>query len=181
MTNEQYDSLVSAVQCDPREVWLDRRQQAARNWYKYQMGMLARRFVSIIQKELQLPCAASYSGSKGIHVYGFTGPMEAKEVRDAALLVLDISDEWQLSRGKNFYKHKIDSPFLGYPSFSVEVFPKQESLEGKDLGNLMRLPLGRNLKSVDPTFFLDLRSPVAQMVPHADPVKLLDSGDPYSD
>lgn len=167
------------VDCDPRLIWADRTAVAGRAWYKYQMSMLARKFAKVITKDLGIECAAAYSGNKGIHVYGFTGPMPAVEVRAAADYTLAVMDEWEPFRGKNFFKHKLQSPELGYPSFSVEVFPKQNSLEGKDLGNLMRLPLGKNLKSSDPTFFLDLTAPVAQLVPHRDPVSLLESGNPY--
>lgn len=181
ITNEEFDKLSTPYQCNPREIWRDRRQVAARNWYKYQMGMLARKFATVIQNELHLPCATAYSGHKGVHVYAFTGDVPAEEAREGAMLVLDIMDEWKVLRGKNFFKHKLDDPFLGYPSFSVEVFPKQETLSGKGgYGNLMRLPLGRNLKSPeDPTFFLDLKTPVSDFVPHADPVQLLETGNAY--
>jgi hypothetical protein len=179
ISNEEFDKLVAAHQCDPRELWQDRRAIEARSWFKFQMGMLARKFAKIIHDDLGLECAAAYSGNKGIHVYGFTGPMPAVEVRNAAMLVLDIMDEWKPLKGQHFFKHKIESPYLGYPSFSVETFPKQESLDGKDLGNLLRLPLGRNLKTSDPTFFLDLTTPPAIMKPHSDPAKLLETGNPW--
>ena len=69
---------------------------------------------------------------------------------------------------------------MGYPNFDLEVYPKQDSLADKDLGNLLRLPLGRNLKNpADPTFFLDLTTPPGVMVPHGNPVQLLETGDPY--
>lgn len=180
VSNEEFDAHVQPVPCSPRDVWQNRREVEARAWFKYQMGMIGRRFAAIITKELQIDCAVSYSGHKGIHVYGFTGPMPAHEVRAAALLVLDLSDEWELEKGQHFFKHKIDDPFMGYPAFSVETFPKQDSLDGKDLGNLMRLPLGRNLKSPDPTFFLDLKTAPGDMRPHTDPVTLLMTGNPYT-
>lgn len=164
---------------NPREIWLDRRALDARNWYKLQFGQLARTFTKVIREDLGLPCAAAYSGAKGIHVYGFTGEMPAMEVRAAANLVLEIMDCWEPLRGVHTFKHRVTDPSMGYPSMSVEVFPKQDNLDGKDLGNLMRLPLGRNQKSADPTFFLDLTSPAGQMIPHSDPVKLLETGDPY--
>lgn len=179
ITNEEFDKQYGPVECNPREIWKDRSAVVARDWYKYQMGMLARKFCKVISDDLALPCAAAYSGSKGIHVYGFTGTMPAIEVREAALLVLDIMNEWEPHRGNNFYKHILDSPSLGYPSFTVEVFPKQNTLDGKSLGNLMRLPLGRNLKSSDPTFFIDLTTPVAELKPHGNPAALLESGDPW--
>jgi hypothetical protein len=59
------------------------------------------------------------------------------------------------------------------------VFPKQDSLAGKDLGNLMRLPLGRNLKNPkDPTFFIDMTTPMGVMSP-IDPVYALTTETPW--
>jgi hypothetical protein len=43
----------------------------------------------------------------------------------------------------------------------------------------MRLPLGKNHKSSDPTFFLDMTTPLGQMTPHQNPTALLESGDPF--
>jgi hypothetical protein len=165
--------------CNPREEWTNR-ASIARPWLKAQMSVLARKLIRNIQELTSLPCAAAYSGSKGIHVYAFTGPLPAKQVYDAATYVLEASEDWELFRGKHFYRYKLRDPILGYPNFSLEVFPKQDSLEGKDLGNLMRLPLGRNQKSPDPCFFLDLNTPVGVLAPHGDPVKLLDSGNPFA-
>lgn len=181
ISNEEFDKLCTPYPCDPRKIWHDRRQVAARKWYKTQMGMLARNFATIISRDIGIPCAAAYSGNKGVHVYGFTGSLDANEVREAAMMALDISDQWEPSRGKNFFRHKLQDPTLGYPSFSLEVFPKQDSTSGtKGYGNLMRLPLGKNLKAPDnPTFFIDLNTPVSELSPHSDPVALLESGDPY--
>jgi len=173
------DGSISPVDCNPREEWSNR-ASLARPWIKYQMGMLARKLINTIQTELNIPCAAAYSGSKGIHVYGFTGPMPAQQVRAAALFALEATDDWELFKGQHFFKHKLRDPEMGYPNFSLETFPKQDSLDGKDLGNLMRLPMGRNLKSSDPCFFLDLNSPIGVLAPHPDPVRLLESGDPYT-
>lgn len=164
-----------------RDLWMDRSRQAApaRAWFKYQMKHLAH-IVAAKVVELDIPCAVAYSGSKGLHVYGFTGKMPAEEVREAALLVLDMLDEFEPMRGKNFFRHKNDDPFHGFQNFSIEVFPKQGSLDGKTLGNLMRLPLGVNWKNPkDPTFFVNMTGPLAELKPHSDPVKLLEGGNPF--
>jgi hypothetical protein len=58
------------------------------------------------------------------------------------------------------------------------VYPKQASLAGKDLGNLLRLPLGRNNKSKDPTFFMDMTAPLAEMRP-VDPEWALTTTSPW--
>lgn len=180
ISEDDWEKKTEPIACNLREIWADRTQIEARNWLKYQMKSLAHKFTSIIHEQLNLPCAAAYSGNKGIHIYGFTGPLPASEVREAALFVLDFTDEWELSRGQHIYSHKISEPELGFQNFTIEVYPKQSSLEGKDLGNLLRLPLGKNLKSTDPTFFIDLTSPLGVLRPHADPVKLLETGNPYA-
>lgn len=164
-----------------RDLWMDRSRTAApaRKWFKYQMKHLAHVIAAKVV-ELDIPCAVAYSGSKGVHVYGFTGTLPAQEVREAAMLVLDMLDEFEPMRGKNFFRHKNDDPVHGFQNFSVEVFPKQGSLDGKTLGNLMRLPLGKNWKNPkDPTFFVDMTTALAEMKPHSDPVKLLEGGNPF--
>jgi len=176
--------VVESSKTDPqplRDLWQDRSRTAApaRAWFKHQMKQLAHMFASKTT-ELGIDCAVAYSGSKGVHVYGFTGPLPASEVREAALLVLDMIDEFKADRGKNFFVHKNDDPFHGFQNFSIEVFPKQVDLEGKSLGNLVRLPLGVNHKNPkDPTFFIDMTTPLAEFKPHKDPVKLLEGGNPF--
>lgn len=188
MTEEQWEKEIAPIPLgdpdDPKDnslrlAWLNR-AHPARPWLKYQMGMLARKFCGIIARELSIGTAAAYSGNKGIHVYGFTGPVPAEQAREAALFVLDLAGDWSPYRGQHIFKHALESPELGYQNFSLEVYPKQSTLDGKDLGNLLRLPLGRNLKSEDPTFFLDLTTPPAVMQPHGNPVQLLETGDPFS-
>ena len=163
---------------NPREVWQNRDMIDARNWLKYQFKMLATKFCSAFV-EMGLPTAAAYSGSKGIHVYGFCDPMDAKEAFEGAELALAMIDEFEPYKGSHTFIHRNTDPWSGYRNMTVEVYPKQESLEGKTLGNLLRLPLGRNLKSEDPTFFLDLDCPMVEFKPHPDPVRLLREGNPF--
>lgn len=165
-----------------RDIWASRKREhvLARNWLKLQMRTIAHKFASAVT-EMQIPCAVAYSGSKGIHVYGMTGSLPASEVRAAAMMALDMTGEFKATRGKNFFEHKNDDPHHGLSNFDVEVFPKQESLDGKNLGNLLRLPLGKNWKNPkDPTFFLDMTAPLSEFKPHADPVALLKSGNPFA-
>jgi len=177
--NEVDQGFLVHSEISPRHLWHDRKQPGPRAWYKYQMRMLAQKFARVITEDLGIDCAVSYSGSKGIHVYGLTGPIAAREAREGAALVLDLLDEFEPSRGNNFFRHKNADPVQGFQNFEIEVFPKQDSLENKDLGNLVRLPFGRNQKSPDPCFLLDLRTPMSQLTPHPEPERLLESGNPY--
>jgi hypothetical protein len=164
---------------DARASWKDR-SHPGRAWYKFQLKMVASLLAKYVHDELDLPVAVAYSGGKGVHVYGFTGRIPARDARDGARIVLDALGGWAPARGDNFYRSIDRDPISGYPNLSIEVFPKQDSLGGKDLGNLMRLPLGRNLKSTDPTFFIDMRTPMGQMVP-CDPEWALTTATPWTD
>lgn len=163
---------------DPRVDWQNR-AHPSRNWSKYQLKMVATRFAAKITEELEIPCAVAYSGGKGVHVYGFTGKVPAIDAREGADLVLESVGGWEATRGNNFFKTTDRSPETGYPNLCIEVFPKQETLDRPEaLGNLMRLPLGRNLKSPDPTFFIDMTSPMGVMKP-VDPVFALTTPSPW--
>lgn len=132
----------------------------------------------VIYEEFDLPCVAAYSGGKGVHVYALTGLISAADARDGAAIALEALGGWKPSRGDNFYRSEDTDPFTGYPNLSIEIFPKQDSLAGKDLGNLMRVPLGRNKRSKDPTFFINPNTPMTRMEP-LDPVHALTTADPW--
>jgi hypothetical protein len=143
---------------------------------KLQFKLMANKLARAVFEELSVPVAVSYSGAKGLHVYGFPGLIYCNDAREGARIVLDSLDEFKAIRGDTFFEHKEQDPFEGYPNLSIEVFPKQDSLQGKDLGNLMRVPLGRNLKNPkDPTFFVDMAAPIAQLTP-ADSLWMLTEG-----
>lgn len=163
---------------DVRAVWRDR-ADPRRNFLKYCMRMGAHMLASKVTELLEVPVAAAYSGSKGYHVYGFTGPISALDARDAAEIVLDSLEMFALEKGKSMYgltnTYEYDNPFA---CFNIEVYPKQESVDNDRLGNLLRLPLGRNLKSADPTFFMDLTTPMTEMKP-VDPIWALTTDSPW--
>ncbi len=175
------EAYINWKDCNPREAWISRKQGVGRDVTKIQMRMIANKFTRIIQDELGIPVAVAYSGSKGMHIYGFTGPTTALRARAGAKIILEAAG-WSLIRGQNFYGLTGGDPLdkLGsLGNFSIEVYPKQDTIEGKDLGNLMRLPLGVNRKSPkDKTFFIDLRAPISQLV-SVDPIEALTTQDPW--
>lgn len=165
-------------EADLRGAWLNR-AHPARDFMKLQFKQMAHKLCAAIVSELELPCAVAYSGNKGVHVYAFTGPIPASEAREGAQIVLDFVGEFKPLRGDNFFKHADADVLNGFPNLSIEVFPKQGSLDGKDLGNLMRLPLGRNLKAPnEPTFFIDMNGPIGDMRP-VDPEWSLQTKNPW--
>lgn len=176
-------------ECNPRQLWMSREQGPARDCMKFQMKMIASKLVAAIQRELEIPALAAYSGSKGVHVYGFTGKTSAEFAREGALIVLEATG-WRLSRGQNFFTYNADlkdtafgNYYLeNYHQYSVEVFPKQVSIaeKEKNLGNLMRLPLGVNYKSPkDRAFFLDLRTAMQEFKP-MNPIEALTTTNPWA-
>lgn len=138
---------------NPRVTWEHIDEYTLCPWMKdfleYQMWYVASRLCKAIDETLKIPYAVTYSGHKGLHVYGFTGLCSAEEARDGAEIVLDHAGIFEPARGKNFFKHKRGPDYntSSCPQVTVELFPKQTHLDPgqKGFGNLMRLPLGVNL------------------------------------
>lgn len=172
---------------NPRDFWYNRftkKNFAAEHMIKTQFRMLANELARATKELLDIPVAIAYSGSKGVHVYGFTGKSPANEIREAANLVLDSLETWKPLRGKNFFTrnpHESDKGdhFTACGQFSLEIFPKQDDIGNKEYGNLMRLPLGINKKAPkDKAFFLDPRAPLTEFV-EMDPIEALTTNDPW--
>lgn len=196
-----------------RDIWHSRRPDnlPARKYIKYQLRMLSNKLAASTYSIFKLRTAVAYTGNKGVHVYGFFDePKKASLVRDAAELVMESVKHFKPSHGDNFYaderreiipmtvddgpeaeyvrRWQTEGPLPTfnpdvYHNFHVEVFPKQRSLEGKDLGNLVRLPLGKNLHAPEDstyaeTFFVDLTLPMTELKP-VDPVWALTTPNPW--
>lgn len=162
----------------PREAWKHpKAPPELRRFLIAQMRGVADLLAQTCLDLLDVPVAVSYSGSKGLHVYGLTGAAPAQDLRSAAVEVINYTEQFTPLRGKNFYRHVDESPRTGYGCIDLEVFPKQDDLKDKDLGNLMRLPLGTHARG-GRSYFLNLSSHVDELV-EADPVAALEGGDPW--
>lgn len=160
------------IDCNPREDWHNR-AHPARDLIKADMRSLSGKIARRVFELLEVPTAVAYSGNKGVHVYAFTGLMSAEDqILAAKEVVLADIGGFEPKRAENFFVHP------EHPNLSVEVFPKQSSIGNGGYGNLCRLPLGKNLKSSDPTFFVDMRAPMNQLKPR-DPVDALTTRDPW--
>lgn len=168
------DAESELADCNPRDIWRDR-AHPARPLMKAELRSLSGLLAARIFNLMEIPTAVAYSGCKGVHVYGFTGLCPAEDAIMAAteIVLKDIGD-FTAQRGDNFFSHP------EYPNVSIEVFPKQSSIGKEGYGNLLRLPLGRNLKSPDPTFFVDMRAAMNQLTP-MDSLKALTTSDPWAD
>jgi hypothetical protein len=177
-TDEDFSQFVDA---DPREVWHDRSNKIGRAYLKLELRTAAHVLVRAVEEMLGVPVAAAYSGGKGVHVYAFTGSIPAGEAREGAEIVLGSLEQFSLYRGNNFFR--VPEPKSGgdFSNISIEIYPKQETInQEKKWGNLMRLPLGRNQKTKDPTFFMDMTSAMGQMLPIDPLLALSDSYNPWA-
>lgn len=89
-----------------------------------------------ISKEHGLNCLTEFSGNKGFHFWYFFRPqVEAPKARTALQNIINLLKE-------------------DVSCFNLEVFPKQDKLSGKGLGNLVKLPLGIHRLSGKKSYFL---------------------------
>lgn len=178
------------VDGDPRAAWENPyRPQYVETFLIYQMRRMAHILATTAEGMLGYRTMVTYSGHKGVHVYVLLdGAFEASDAREAAVMVLDQTNRFELLRGKNFYKHRAieDDPVRDMPQLSVEIFPKQDTVTDKEkqLGNLMRLPLGRNMKVPDGVEhylpqFLDVRHRMTEFK-ERDPIEALTISDQWA-
>lgn len=175
---------------NPRGAWENPdRPPYVEKFLIYQMRTMAHLLATTAEQMLGYRTLVTYSGHKGVHVYVILDePTEAAMAREAAVMVLDQTDRFELLRGKNFFKHRVKfgDPVQDMPQLSVEIFPKQDSVEDKEkkLGNLMRLPLGRNLKVPNGVKhyvpqFLDVRHRMTEFK-ERDPIEALTISDQWA-
>lgn len=164
---------------DPRAAWMHPKCPAnLKRYLTAQLKSTAELLAKWTADLIEIPVAVAYSGSKGVHVYGLTGTAPAEDCRDAAIEVIEMQGKFETIRGRCFYGPVDHGVKSDHSCVEVEVFPKQTNLDGKDLGNLMRLPLGSNNKG-GRSFFLTLSSPVDELT-ETDPVKALEGGNPWA-
>lgn len=162
---EYVDAAGERQSMNPREAILDPGHPAFR-WLRHQTRCMAEGLSCAAERQLGVKTVIVWTGGKGAHVYGLTGRVPAAEARGAARWLLDDYGVFEAIRGDCFFKHTArEDPMVGFPHLTLEVFPKQDSLEGKDLGNLLRLPLGVNRKSNKESFFMDPTAPMGEIKP----------------
>jgi hypothetical protein len=115
--------------------------------------------------EIGLKPLTEFSGGKGFHFWFFFNPPAKAAVAREVL---------------NRIKHGVCGDLS---TFNLEVFPKQDDLSGKGLGNLVKLPLGIHRLSGKRSFFIECREQaneaqlkVLENVELVDPASLLVQG-----
>lgn len=136
------DSTVSVavidVDCDSHYRNASSLSSQEKTRFKEEAVYLMRR-IPELARSFGVPCFGEFSGAKGYHFwFSFEGPVLAHRVRKALIpLVRQISKD--------------------LTCFKCEVFPKQDTLSGKGLGNLVKLPLGIHRVTGKPSFFLGVK------------------------
>lgn len=143
---------------NPREVWAGPVTDCKKD-LQLQLRVMAEQLARQVHKILAIKTLVSYSGSKGMHVYGCLDPgTPAHDAREVAGIVFETLDGLIVpEHGKNFFKHA-----TAFPALSIELFPKQDEVREDGFGNLIRLPLGKNQKSGKNGFFMDMSTPIDQ-------------------
>ena len=155
---------------DLRAAWLET-DHPARKELTITLRCLGEALLLRTHALLEMPVALAYSGGKGVHVYAFLDSMPASDVRVIGHEVLDsYTGVFRAVRGDSFFEGA-----TSYRQVGLELFPKQDDLEGKDLGNLLRLPLGVNRKTGQKGFFIDINKGYDKMLPD-DPALVLAHG-----
>jgi hypothetical protein len=105
-----------------------------------------------IIKKMDLEVFIEFSGSKGYHIWGFFEeeiPLEfVKMLEEKMIIIRDplVVDEKSLKK---------DSTGKDYTDEKYEFYPKQESMEELKLGSIIKIPLGKHIKTDMPCFFVD--------------------------
>lgn len=156
-----------------RDEWL-KPDSPYREHLALQLRCLAEGLALRIDRVHKIPVAIANSGGKGLHVYGFTGPFPAEYCIQLAMEILEGFGCFAPTRGNNFFRHDDGQ----YKAIEIEVFPKQATMEGKRLGNLMKLPLGVNRKTGRRSEFITCKVGYDTLAP-MDPQRALEGDLPW--
>ena len=147
------DSELPLITGHPRQLWLEGDDTSTKQSMIIQIRSLAEGLARRTNELFGCHVAIAVTGGKGMHVYGFTDSIPAELVRGMAHTVLESFGVFEPFRGQNFWRHRDH-----YQALDIEVFPKQDSLGGKDLGNLMALPLGIHQVTGQRKYFLSMNT-----------------------
>jgi hypothetical protein len=115
-----------------REVWRDRSRKVERAFLKVQLRSVANQLTRLITDVLEIPAAVAYTGAKGLHVYGFTGRMPARDVRYAGEIVIAEHGKLEPDLGNHSFKFKKEYDEWGNQSCATSAWQEPKEPEGSD-------------------------------------------------
>lgn len=125
---------------------------------------------------LKSPVLVADSGGKGVHVYVLPGQRSADQLREVGCKLLDGLG-WYPTKANNFWTapgfETTDENDRPAYQVTIEVFPKQSSVDSDGFGNLMRLPCGVHAKTRRKYKFLDMGGDYVGWPHELDPLKAL--------
>ena len=124
----------------------------AYRWARIELLTAMRAINAAVKEKLELRTLSVVTGG-GAHVLvPLPEPMAAIDVRSAGI---EIASSLYSARQRN----DIFFDYGGNNELTIEIFPKQDSMEGKEYGNLIRLPFGWHYGAAIRTYSIDPEAP----------------------
>lgn len=160
----------------PRKLWQESDfNSPERHWLEWQLKSVAKILEYKISR-MGIKTLVTFSGSKGVHVYGFPAPGEMSSAADLRALGWAVIEEFGYliqadnDNGVNFSGDPWDQTFM---LFDFELFPKQN--ETDNYGNLVRMELGVNRKSGNPGYIIDTSDDDYTLSRVSDPASVIEA------
>jgi hypothetical protein len=156
MDDERSLDFSTWKESNPQEEWKNHKSPIA-PWMTYNFRACASYLYNILKSEFNLESTVAYNG-KGLEVYGFFPKLTSTQTaRQIGLTTLEASGGlWEEKDA--LYISKLQHPLKGTMDLTISILP-----EGAN--DIIRVPLGKNLESPDPCFFVDMTAPLARLVP----------------
>lgn len=142
---------IDEPQIGPIESALHDPDAPAYRWVRVVLRAQIDAFQGIVREQFGLESLAVLTGG-GAHVLvPLPEPTHAKRIRSDVIDVMRQTGFTEF-RGKNFFVSEGSDPNTA--TTTIEIFPKQDDMEGKNFGNLIRLPLGIHRRTGVRTVFV---------------------------
>jgi len=135
----------------PIETALHDPDNPAYRWVRVVLRSKLDAFAGIIRNQFGLESLRVLTGGGAHLIVPLPSPTNARRIRSDVIDTL-TQYGYEPFRGKNFYVAAGEDPDTA--TTTIEVFPKQDDMDGKGFGNLIRLPLGIHRRTGVRTVFV---------------------------